>query len=296
MKLSTLEIFVQVMEQHSFSKAAVSAYTTQSNISKQMEKLEDYIGAVLFIRGNRGIEPTPAARYLFEGLKAQLPGLHALLKETREVAAPEHLRLTLGVSDSMSSNHISPLLTRFRLEHPSVEFKLEALPRDRILRQLADGQLDVALIYSVWPTDAACVVRYALTRTPPCLYYSKILWPDVVDVESFRDATFVRLPGSSCLSEELPYPPRQVITLDNMRTMQFYVASGMGCAILGRSQLLLDSPNIAALPLYGSKKQVGTDVVWLNGNNNFALELFRKCVERHVLAGHRNASAALNTC
>ena len=292
MKLNTLEIFVRVMELNSFSKAAVSAYTTQSNVSKQMEKLEEQIGTTLFIRSNRGIEPTPAAQYLFTGLKAQLPAFTALFRETREIASPEHLHLTLGVSDSMSSNHISPLLARFRQENPSVEFRLEALPRESIFRQLADRQLDVALIYSVWPTDASCVVRYALTRTAPCLYYSKALWPGEVNLESFRDAAFLCLPDSPFVLEELPYALRQVIVLDNVRTVQFYVASGMGCAILGRSQLLLDSPHIAALTLEGSKNQLGTDVIWLSGNKNFAVELFRKCAQSYILSSHGSDTTA----
>ena len=83
MKLSTLRLFAQVMEQGSFSKVAIAAFTTQSNISKQMNSLEEEIGVRLFERSNQGVLPTPAAVCLFLGLKEHLAGIDRLLDQTR---------------------------------------------------------------------------------------------------------------------------------------------------------------------------------------------------------------------
>lgn len=283
MKLSTLHLFVQVMEQGSFSKAAITAFTTQSNISKQMGCLETEIGVRLFDRSNQGIQPTPAAICLFSGLKEQLPALQKLIDQAQRAAPSQDLSLKVAISDSMSINHIAPLLSLFRRESPSVELKLISLSQESILRYLADGYADVALIYSVWPTDAACITRKAITRSNPCIYYSKREWPDPVSVESFRSATFVKLEKSSVDSvADLPFAPEQVISVDSLRTLQFYVASGMACAILGRSQLLLDSADISICPLDCARNQVGTDIVWTCSNKNPAIYLFEKAVDRFV--------------
>ena len=197
MKLGTLQLFAHVMEQGSFSKAAIAAFTTQSNISKQISSLEEEIGVRLFERNNQGVAPTPAAVCLSMGLKEQLPMMKRLLEQTRKAAEAENLSLKISISDSMSINHITPLLTAFRGSCPGVELKLIAQPQENILRRLAEGDADVALIYSVWPTDAACVTRKAITRTSPCIYYSNQEWPGAVTVDTFRDAAFVRLESSS---------------------------------------------------------------------------------------------------
>lgn len=283
MKLSTLHLFVQVMEQGSFSKAAITAFTTQSNISKQMGCLETEIGVRLFERSNQGVHPTPAAVCLFSGLKEQLPSLRKLIDQTQKAAFSQDLSLKIAISDSMSINHIAPLLALFRRDCPSVELKLISLSQESILRYLADGYGDVALIYSVWPTDAACVTRKAITRSNPCIYYSKREWPGPVTTETFRSATFVKLEKSSVDPiADLPFPPRQIISADSLRTLQFYVASGMACAILGRSQLLLDSTDISTCSLDCARNQVGTDVVWTCSNKNPAIYLFEKSVDRFV--------------
>lgn len=287
MKLSTLQLFAQVMEQGSFSKAAIAAFTTQSNISKQMNSLEEEIGVRLFERSNQGVLPTPAAVCLSLGLREQLAGIDRLLDQTRRAAAADGLSLKVSISDSMSINHITPLLTAFRGNCPGVELKLSALPQERILRSLADGNTDVALIYSVWPTDASCVTRKAITRTNPCIYYSNQEWPGPVTVDTFRDAAFVRLATSATdATLDLPYLPRQVILVDSLRSVQFYVAAGMACAVLGKSQLLLDSADIATCELSCAKSKVGTDVVWMTGNKNPAIYLFKKNVEQFVRSGH----------
>ena len=292
MKLGTLQLFAHVMEQGSFSKAAIAAFTTQSNISKQISSLEEEIGVRLFERNNQGVAPTPAAVCLSMGLKEQLPMMKRLLEQTRKAAEAENLSLKISISDSMSINHITPLLTAFRGSCPGVELKLIAQPQENILRSLAEGDADVALIYSVWPTDAACVTRKAITRTSPCIYYSNQEWPGAVTVDTFRDAAFVRLESSSIdARQDLPYAPRQVIFVDSLRSLQFYVAAGMACAVLGKSQLLLDSADIATCELLCARSKVGTDAVWMTSNKNPAIYLFKKNIEA-MLCGRTQRSAA----
>ncbi|MBD5162459.1 MAG: LysR family transcriptional regulator [Oscillibacter sp.] len=286
MKLSTLQLFVQVMEQGSFSKAAIAAFTTQSNISKQICSLEEEIGVRLFERSNQGIQPTPAGVCLATGLKDQLPRLGRLLDQTRKAAAADGLSLKISISDSMSINHIAPLLTDFRESYPSAELKLIAMPQESILRNLANGTVDVALIYSVWPTDAASVTRKAITRTNPCIYYSSREWPGTVNVDTFRNAAFVRLEASSVdATLDLPYLPRQIIFVDSLRSLQFYVAAGMACAVLGKSQLMMDSADISTCELLCARNKVGTDAVWMSANKNPSIYLFKKNVEKFVMEG-----------
>ena len=59
-----LKIFLTVCEEGSFSKAADRLYLTPSAVLQQVRKLEDNLGASLFLRTSKGVVLTPAAEHL----------------------------------------------------------------------------------------------------------------------------------------------------------------------------------------------------------------------------------------
>ena len=57
-KFSRIEVFVKVVEQGSFSKAADKLNITKSAVSKHVQTLEDQLGVRLLNRTTRSISPT----------------------------------------------------------------------------------------------------------------------------------------------------------------------------------------------------------------------------------------------
>ena len=64
MESRLLEVFVQVAELGSFSKAAQRLYITPSAVIQQVNRLEDELGVRLLLRSKKGVELTPAGEYL----------------------------------------------------------------------------------------------------------------------------------------------------------------------------------------------------------------------------------------
>jgi len=65
MELRHLRYFVAVAETKSLTLAAkAKLHTSQPSLSRQIRGLEEEIGAQLLTRGARGIELTPARRYI----------------------------------------------------------------------------------------------------------------------------------------------------------------------------------------------------------------------------------------
>ncbi len=58
LRLKDLQCFVTVYERRSFSRAADALDTVQSQISARIGRLEQELGAPLFVRLHRGVEPT----------------------------------------------------------------------------------------------------------------------------------------------------------------------------------------------------------------------------------------------
>lgn len=64
MELRQLKYFLAVTREQSISKAAEALYTTQPNLSRQMQNLEKEIGQQLFIRGTKKITLTETGQLL----------------------------------------------------------------------------------------------------------------------------------------------------------------------------------------------------------------------------------------
>lgn len=70
-----LRTFVAVADLGSFTAAATAEGYTQSAVSRQIASLEDICGVELFVRGARGVRPTPAGEYLLPHARALLDRL-----------------------------------------------------------------------------------------------------------------------------------------------------------------------------------------------------------------------------
>ncbi len=58
MDLKDLEYFVAAYEANSFVRASILLSTVQSNVSTRIRRLEEDLGATLFVRLRRGVKPT----------------------------------------------------------------------------------------------------------------------------------------------------------------------------------------------------------------------------------------------
>lgn len=87
-----LDLFLQVAELGSFSKAAEARYITPSAVIKQINLLEDELGVRLFERTHRGLKLTKAG----ESLKKDAP---ELIRMSREA-------VSRAISSMKSDGHI----------------------------------------------------------------------------------------------------------------------------------------------------------------------------------------------
>ena len=65
-RLEEMQVFMAVFEACSFSAAARELLKSPSAISKLVQRLEDRLGAQLFYRSSRKLQPTEAGRTFFQ--------------------------------------------------------------------------------------------------------------------------------------------------------------------------------------------------------------------------------------
>jgi LysR family transcriptional regulator, glycine cleavage system transcriptional activator len=134
--------FESAARQLSFSKAGEEIYLTQSAISRQVRKLEDYLGLVLFERRHRALELTENGRVLFEAVSESLSRLSDVVASLRKDTAEGAIKVS--TTTSFAALWLVPRLTRFRAQCPEIALNIDA---DNRMVDLKQGVVDIAIRY-----------------------------------------------------------------------------------------------------------------------------------------------------
>lgn len=142
--LKHLEAFVCVVDIGSFRKAAAVLGTTQPNISNRISSLEESLGVVLMYRDAGSVRLTQKGEALLVDARRVLWSAESLL----ETAARQDLiadRMRLGVTELVAATWLHAFLRRFRDMYPSISVELQVNLSTEIEKEMAAGQLDLAL-------------------------------------------------------------------------------------------------------------------------------------------------------
>ena len=141
--LDALRGFVAVARRMSITLAAQDLCLTQSAVSRQVQTLEEHLGAPLLVRKHRAVELTEAGRQLFE---LASPWLSRMAEYTRAVKNEGRTRpVTITASIGVTSLWLLQRLGSFQEMHPHIDVRVAATTRIVDLHQ--EG-IDVAIRYS----------------------------------------------------------------------------------------------------------------------------------------------------
>jgi DNA-binding transcriptional LysR family regulator len=158
--LRKLRYFVAVAEELHFGRAAQRLYVTPAVLSRQIRKLEQEIGAPLFVRSSRRVELTDAGQQLLEEARPLLAAANAAGRRVRRAA--EGVRaLTVGF---FIGDPIGRLVGTFESEHPSVTIDVARIYWSDQTAVLFDAQVDIAFVHL--PIDDDGLVLLRLYSTP----------------------------------------------------------------------------------------------------------------------------------
>lgn len=141
-----LEYLVALADRLNFRRAAEACYVTQPTLSTQIKQLETLLGVQLFERDKRHVLPTPAGTALAERARQALRTVDDLLDEARAFREPLSGPLRLGVIPTVAPYLLPGALERLRARFPRLRLFVREDPTERLLEQLARGQLDLLLL------------------------------------------------------------------------------------------------------------------------------------------------------
>ena len=144
--LTGLRVIQAVADTGSFTAAADALGYTQSAVSRQVAAMEAAAGVALFVRGARGVAPSPAGKMLARRAATALNEIDAVGADL--AGLQDHLtgRVAIAAFPSAAAVLVPRALARLRDDHPGliVEFGEASSPTQ--LRQLRAHRIDVAVI------------------------------------------------------------------------------------------------------------------------------------------------------
>ncbi len=151
-----IELFVQVAELGSLSRAAESLGLSNAAASRHLAALEERLSARLVQRNTRRLFLTDVGDAFYRRCKPLLGELHEAENAVNETALKPTGLLRVQASLSFSMIVIAPLLTEFNERYP--ELRIEIVVSNRYTDLLESG-IDVAVRNREYENDSAITVR-----------------------------------------------------------------------------------------------------------------------------------------
>jgi DNA-binding transcriptional LysR family regulator len=241
MTLEDLRILVAACEAGSLSALARDLKRTQSAVSQHITRLETQLGAKLFERHARGVEPTAAGRILKDFALEGLDAIEIGLQRVRALQHGEAATLTVTTGGTTVRHFMMNAIVRFRKAHPGVNLRfLPAGSTKRCFEILRLSQADLGFVTIGEPTRGIKVRTVAqqrlfllVAKDDPLAGKRRL---KVADLGSIR---YLGLSGGTthhsaieqaALERGLELKPE--IVFDDFDTAKIFVELGLGHAIV----------------------------------------------------------------
>jgi DNA-binding transcriptional LysR family regulator len=281
LELSDLRLFKTVVETGGVTRAAHRLHRVQSNVTARVKRLEGALGVPLFVRGRRGMSPTPEGRRLLEYAERLL----TLAEEARAdlSAYPPRGRLLIGAMESTAAVHLPRLLSTLHARYPSLDVHLVTATSGVLIAQVRAGDLSAAFVAGDvdepgLAADAAFVEELVLVTHPSTRRPG---------ADELRGKTLVTFGAGctyrACIQDWLTtrgLRPHRVFEVGSYHAMLACVAANVGYALAPRSVLLASVARTAvrAHRLRPRPWRVTTHLVRRAGDRSRAVEALRALV------------------
>lgn len=240
-RLSRIPIFVAVARHGSFAEAARRLGMTGSAVSKQVQRLENDLGARLFHRTTRQLSLTDEGSFLFERSAPLVEGIEEVgeMLAGRKVNPEGSLRISAPVA--LAQRVLKEPLTSFTMKHSGIHLHVEL--SDRFVDLVGEG-FDLAI--RIGHLEDSSLVARRLADVPMVLVGAPILLaeygtpqtPDDLSNMPFvhygSDRNAQRLKLQKGLEEPLQIVTQARLSTNNDQMMVSFARAGQGLILLPR--------------------------------------------------------------
>jgi len=239
MTLQELKYLVALADHGHFGKAAEACFITQSTLSTQIKKLEDFLGVTLFDRSLKRVTPTPIGREILQAARSIVEESERIRELAKHAQDPMARTIHLGVIPTLGPYYLPHALTLVHKKHPDLRLLLREEMTPQILGHLQDGKLDAGLLAMpvtddnlrveplfYEPFHAAMPAGHALAKR------------DVLKVADIMSEKLLLLDEGHCLRDQAlgvcgtGSRGREEVRATSLETLRQMVGMGLGLTLL----------------------------------------------------------------
>ncbi|WP_026607512.1 LysR family transcriptional regulator [Methylocapsa acidiphila] len=284
MELYQIRHFVAIIETGSFTKGAQRAAVSQPAISASIARLEAELDVKLLDRRRAPVVPTAAGAHLLETGKAILNACNKVKADLKAIRTPRLLRI--GILQSLSSRHVSGLLSGFRRANPHVAIEVFDGSSEQLSAFLEEQQLDSILtILNGAPSTFASLVLFKEPYVLAVPEEHKLAHRKSVSLADLHDEPFILRTRCDFYHDSTKalaargIKVRVIYQTDQDDRALALVAAGLGLAFVPAH---FGAPLVRQVPVddLGLVREVG--LLWRHEREDDDLAEFAKFAGRHL--------------
>jgi DNA-binding transcriptional LysR family regulator len=264
MQVEDFRRLLTLADRERVTDAAAALGMSQPTLSRLLSRVEADLGARLFERDAKGVHPNPLGEVVLAAARDLTGRYDQLLGDLADLLDPESGTVRLAFLDSMATSLVPRILHDFRREAPHVRISLRQEPGHEIVRDLAGGVSELAII-SPRPSGEhgwLPLQRQRLALVVPAGH--RLVGRRRVRLEELADEDFVTVPsgfGFRSLVDDLfaaaDVAPRVAFEIGDLATIEGLVGAGLGVALV--PEQLAGASNTVGIPVAaaGAERVVG---------------------------------------
>lgn len=200
----SLEAFLAVADNGSFSRAAESLFLTQPAVSKRIANLESSLDTKLFDRIGREVYLTESGRLLVERAGRILEDIRDARQAIHQSSGGQVGQVAIASSHHIGLHYLGPILRTLVERHPRAQLDLRFLESEQTIQAILKRDLELAFI--------------TLPTTLPRDLTQERLWTDQLRFVVSHDHPLAAKTGAIRLNELVHF--RAILPEDNTTTFR----------------------------------------------------------------------------
>lgn len=289
MEIHEIKAFVLLAEYLHFGRTAKLLNITQPALSKQINKLESFLGNTLFQRDRKTTQLTAFGQQFLKEAQSFMAQYENLCILGQKISSGEQGLLRIGFSH-YALEMIPLLIVKFRQERPGIELVLKDLSTHEQLEALRNRQLDIGFVKLSTPTELntlPVVSEQLALITPRHPDFSRL-----IHLKDCSEIPFVIISKERSpvlhnqilkLCANYGFYPRIVQEVAEVASVLALVKAGLGVSILPPS-FFSDNSGVNLYPQRDTNARWSVFAAWKKEDTNPALTAFTALLKQEMKA------------
>ncbi|MCJ8313843.1 MAG: LysR family transcriptional regulator [Saccharospirillaceae bacterium] len=266
MEINSLEAFVAVADNQSFSQAAEKLFITQPAISKRISVLERSLDSKLFDRMGRNILLTEAGQALMPIARKILQDIIEARRNVQNISGLASGELKIASSHHVGLHYLPPIIKRFGSEFSQVTLNIQFINSEQAIESIMNQNIELAFTtlpnrldaqltkQKVWKDSLhfVCASDHVLSQKKQLMLNELQYFPAILPEEH---STTFKIIESEFSKHHLPL--KSAMTVNFLETIKMLVAAGLGWSVLPSSMI---DDSLKILPI---KLELNRELGWI---------------------------------